>query len=261
MTFGKRALRALLRSAVFGFLVLACGACQKSDSGALVAVAANFAEVMEQLESEFEADGSHSVTTIVGSTGKLYAQIASGAPFDVLLAADQKRPELLLKAGLAVPGSRFTYAVGRLTLWSPEPDRIGSDGEAILRDGSIRRLAIANPDLAPYGEAARETLEGLGLWHELADHIVVGENIGQTHALVASGNADLGFVALSYVLSPRNQQPGSRWDVPAGLYEPIRQDAVLLTRAGSNPTARAFVDFLRGERARVIVESFGYGSE
>lgn len=231
-----------------------------SGEEALVAVAANFSEVMERLEAEFERDTGHELTVTLGSTGKLYAQITHGAPFDVLLAADQRRPELLESGGLAVAGSRFTYAVGRLTLWSPDEGRVGTDGEATLRAGEFRSLSLANPELAPYGLAAKKTLEGLGLWETLEKKIVMGENIGQAHALVASGNADLGFVALSYVLSPRNEQPGSRWDVPARLYTPIRQDAVLLSRAAGNAAARALLSFLKSEETRKLIESYGYGS-
>jgi molybdate transport system substrate-binding protein len=227
---------------------------------ALVAVAANFTEVMERLEADFERDSGHQLTVAVGSTGKLYAQIAHGAPFDVLLAADQERPERLESEGLAVAGSRFTYAVGRLTLWSPEEGRVDVDGAATLRAAAFRSLALANPDLAPYGAAAKETLEHLGLWETLAGKIVKGENIGQAHAMVASGNAELGFVALSSVLSPRNQQPGSRWDVPADLYAPIRQDAVLLQRAADNPAAKAFLAFLRSDAVRALIETYGYGN-
>lgn len=226
---------------------------------ALVAVATNFSEVMERLESEFEEAGDHTLTVTTGSTGKLYAQVCNGAPFDILLAADQRRPKLLEAESRAVAGSRFTYAVGRLTLWSPDAERISADGPATLHAGSFRRLAIANPDLAPYGAAARETLAALGLLGMLGPRIVRGENIGQAHALVATGNADLGFVALSSVLSPRNKQPGSRWDVPQDLYTPIRQDAVLLTRGAENAAARAFLDFLKTDEARVVIESFGYG--
>jgi len=228
---------------------------------ALVAVAANFAEVMERLEADFERDSGHVLTVAVGSTGKLYAQITHGAPFDVLLAADQKRPQLLEGEGAAVAGSRFTYAVGRLTLWSPDEGRVAADGETTLRAGDFRSLALANPDLAPYGAAARQALERLGLWETLKPKAVMGQNIGQAHALVASGNADLGFVALSYVLSPRNDHPGSRWDVPAALYTPIRQDAALLSRAADNPAAREFLAFLRSDAARTLIETYGYGSE
>lgn len=226
---------------------------------ALVAVATNFAEVMQHLERGFEAETGKDITVVTGSTGKLYAQIINGAPFDVFLAADQARPRRLDEDGASVPGTRFTYATGRLALWSPDPDRIGDDGAAALRAGDFRRLAMANPALAPYGLAARETLETLGLWAQLEDRIVLGENIGQAHAMVATGNAELGFVALSYVLSPRNETPGSRWDVPQAFYSPIRQDAVLLRRAAGNVAAAAFVEWLRGAEARRVIKRFGYG--
>lgn len=228
---------------------------------AVVAVAANFAEVAERLEKDFEGASGHRLTFVVGSTGKLYAQIANGAPFDVFLSADQETPARLEKEGQAVAGSRFTYAVGRLTLWSPEPGRVGSDGAATLKEGKFRRLAIANPELAPYGAAAKQALEKLGLWERFKDRIVMGETIGQAHAMVASGNAELGFVALSYVLSPRTETKGSRWDVPARLHAPLQQDAVLLARAAGNPAARAFLDFLRSAKARAVMETYGYAVE
>ena len=228
---------------------------------AVVAVAANFSEVVERLEADFERDSGHRLTFVAGSTGKLYAQIAHGAPFDAFLSADQERPERLEKERLAVAGSRFTYAVGRLTLWSREPGRVGRDGAATLRPGEFRRLAIANPALAPYGAAAKETLEKLGIWERFADRIVMGETIGQAHALVASGNAELGFVALSSVLSPRHETKGSRWDVPPRLHAPIRQDAVLLARGAGNSAARGFLDFLRSEKAKAVIATYGYGVE
>ena len=224
----------------------------------VVAVAANFTEVVERLELDFESDTGHTVTVVAGSTGKLYAQIANGAPFDVFLSADQERPERLEKEGLAVAGSRFTYATGRLVLWSPELGRVGSDGAATLRQGKFRRLAIANPELAPYGVAAKQTLEKLGLWERFKDKIVMGETIGQAHALVASGSAELGFVALSSLLSPRVEIKGSIWDVPQNLYAPIRQDAVLLSRSAGNAAARAFLAFLRSEKARPVIKRYGY---
>lgn len=226
---------------------------------ALVAVATNFAEVMEGLEAGFETETGYDLTVVSGSTGKLHAQIMHGAPFGVFLAADRERPRLLEEDGAAVSGTRFTYAVGRLVLWSPDPGRIGADGAAVLREGDFRRLAMANPALAPYGIAAQETLGALGLWQRLGDRIVLGENIGQAHAMVATGNAELGFVALSYVLSPRNETPGSRWEVPQASYSPIRQDAVLLEGAADNAVAAAFMEWLRGDEARLVIERFGYG--
>lgn len=227
---------------------------------AVVAVAANFLEVAERLAAELERETGHRVILVSGSTGKLYAQIVHGAPFDVFLAADAARPERLEREGRSVPGSRFTYAVGRLALWSSEPDRIGRDGAATLRRGDFRRLAIAHPDLAPYGAAARQVLVRLGLWERFADRIVMGETIGQAQTMVASGNAELGFVALSSLASPGEPAAGSRWEVPAGLHDPIRQDAVLLARAADNPAARGFLSYLRGE-GRDLVASYGYRHE
>ncbi|MGH8194802.1 MAG: molybdate ABC transporter substrate-binding protein [Woeseiaceae bacterium] len=242
-------------------LLLSLRPAAASAAEALVAVASNFTEALEQLEAGFEEASGHRLTVTAASTGMLYAQIRSGAPFDVFLAADQERPRLLQEEGDAVPGSRFTYAIGRLTLWSTHPGFIGADGAETLRAARFRTLAIANPDLAPYGMAARETLEALGLQETLNDRIVMGENIGQTHAMVATGNAELGFVALSSVVSPRNESEGSRWDVPQELYTPIRQDAVLLTRAADNPAARDFLAYLEGADARAVIRDFGYGVE
>ena len=203
-----------------------------------MAVAANFSEVMERLEADFEASGEHTLTVSTGSTGKLYAQIRNGAPFDVLLAADERRPKLLEDDGRAVAGSRFTYAAGRLTLWSPDSERVCADGPSILRLGAFRNIAMANPVLAPYGSAAKETLEALGLFGKLRRRIVMGENIGQAHVLVATGNADLGFVALSYVLSPRNDAGGFTMGRAAGAVhaDPSRRGAAQ-TR-GREPVGR-----------------------
>ncbi len=223
---------------------------------AVVAVAANFAGVMERLEADFEAETGHRLTVTPGSTGKLYAQIRHGAPFDVFLAANQRHPAELEQAGVAVEGSRFTYAVGRLTLWSRDPQRLTGDGAAILRAGDFRRLVMANPELAPYGEAARETLEALGLDETLSDRIVRGENVGQAYALAATGNAELAFVALSYVLAGR--AAGSRWDVPPQLHEPIRQDAVLLRRGEGNAAARDFLAYLCRPDVQAVMVDYGY---
>lgn len=221
-----------------------------------VGVAANAAEAVGAVAAEFERESGHRVTVTVGSTGKLYAQILHGAPFDVFLAADRERPRLLVEQGLGVDGSRLTYAVGRLALWNPDPGvAVSAD---TLRDGAFRRLALANPDLAPYGAAARETLRELGLWESLRPKIVLGENVGQAFAMAASGNAELAFVSLASVLSPRNGHEGSYWEVSEHLHAPIRQDAVLLNRAGDNPAARAFHRFLGSPKALEIIESFGF---
>lgn len=228
---------------------------------ALVAVATNFVEVMERLEDDFERGSPHAITVTSGATGMLYAQIRNGAPFDVLLAADQERPERLESEGLAVRGSRFSYALGHLTLWSVDPQAIAAHGVATLRAGGFRRLAMANPVVAPYGAAAQQVLERLDLRSSLSGKIVLGENVGQAYAMVASGNAELGFVARSSLLGVGAERGGSRWDVPSGLHAPIRQDAVLLVRAEDNSAARDLLAYLRRPEARAIITDFGYGVE
>jgi molybdate transport system substrate-binding protein len=252
--------RPRLRCALPLLLALGLGG-PAAGKEAMVAVAANFSEVAERLARDYERESGHKLILVAGSTGKLHAQITHGAPFDVFLSADPASPERLEREGLAVAGSRFTYAIGRLTLWSAEPGRLGGDAAATLKQGKFRRLAIANPALAPYGAAAQQTLESLGLWERSKERIVMGETVGQAYALVASGNAELGFVALSYVLSPRHETRGSRWDVPQELYAPIRQDAVLLQRGAGNPAARGFLDFLRSGKAQAALATYGYGLE
>jgi len=227
----------------------------------LVAVAANFAEVVDELKPAFEKSSGHRLQATTGSTGKLYAQIKAGAPFQILLSADAKTPELLESENAGVPGSRFTYAIGKLMLWSSNPSRIVADGAAALTASDVRHIAIANPDLAPYGAAAREVLQALGLWDKLKSKIVMGQNIGQTHSMIATGNAQLGFIALSAVLSPRATDQGSRWDVPQNLFKPIRQDAILLGAGRGNDAAVAFLAFLKTPEARDVIERYGYGIE
>jgi len=226
---------------------------------ALVAVATNFSEVIDILKADFEGTSEHELTIITGSTGKLYAQIVNGAPFDVFLAADQTRPEHLVDDGQTL-GVRFTFATGQLALWSVDANRIGDNGLQALTE-PYRRLAIANPQLAPYGEAAKEALIALGLLKELQDRIVMGENIGQTHALVASGNAELGIVALAYAISPRNMVKGSYWVIPSDLYAPIYQDAVLTRHAVGNVAASAFMAYLQSNPAKEIIRTYGYKVE
>ncbi|WP_104020262.1 molybdate ABC transporter substrate-binding protein [Roseovarius nitratireducens] len=256
--------RILSRRAMLAVLVFAtslAGPLAARADSALAAVAANFAETAEALLPAFRETTGHDVQLTIGSTGKLYAQIGAGAPFDLLLSADAATPARLLEDGKAVAGTDFTYAVGRLTLWSTDPDRIGADGRAALKDPDLRFVAIANPDLAPYGVAARETLQSLGLWEVLQPRIVMGQNIGQTNSMVATGAAELGFVALSAVLSPRAGTKGSRWDVPQELFAPIRQDAVLLRHGADNAAAQAFLDYLRTPGAAAVIERFGYGTD
>ena len=226
----------------------------------MAAVATNFAHAMSPLSEAFAQESTHSVRVVTGSTGKLYAQVVAGAPFDVLLAADQERPERLQAEGLAVAGSRFTYATGRIVLWSADPVLLQDDAVAVLSRGHFRRLAIANPSLAPYGVAAQQVLEQLGLWAQIRPRIVMGENVGQAHAMVATGNAELGFIALSALTAATAGPGGSAWEVPPALYEPIRQDAALLGRAQDNPAARALLSFLRSPAARHIIRKQGYGA-
>jgi len=216
-----------------------------------VAVASSFAPTARALAADFQAASGHTVVLSEGSTGRLYAQIANGAPFEAFLAADAERPRRLEAEGYAVAGTRFAYALGRLALWSRDPERVRDAGA--LR-GDFRHLAIANPALAPYGAAARETLERLGPWASLAPRLVTGEDVGQAFQFVATGNAELGFVALAQVLDAG----GSRWEVPADLHAPIVQEAVLLARGRDDPAARAFLAFLRGPAARARIESAGY---
>lgn len=222
---------------------------------AAVAVAANFLAPMKQLVPRFEQATGHVLVLSSGSTGKFYAQIKNGAPFDVLLAADDETPARLMREGDAVRTQ--TYAVGKLALWSADPARLdGSD--ALLRSGAYNRLAIANPRLAPYGAAALEVLEKLGLAAPAKTKFVMGENIGQTHQFVASGNAEIGFVALSQVWQDGKLTSGSAWLVPPTLYTPIRQDAALLKRGEGNAAAHAFLDFLKTPTAHAVIRSYGY---
>lgn len=222
-----------------------------------VAVAANFTAAAKQLAAEFAAQSDHRALLSVGSTGKLYAQIAHGAPFQVFLAADQERPARAEREGLAVPGTRFTYATGRIVLYSREPAAIDPQHPRKALE-QARRLAIANPRTAPYGRAAVQALERLGLYQPLAERLVTGENIAQTYQFVVTGNAPLGFVAQSQV---SGETPGSTWLVPQALHDPIAQDAVLLAPGADSAAARAFLAFLRGPKARAVMAAYGYGHD
>jgi molybdate transport system substrate-binding protein len=255
---GGKARRAML-SLVFGASFLAAVSARAEE--ALIAVAANFSGAVEAIGSEFTKETGHALRITTGATGKLYAQITEGAPFAVLLSADAKTPERLEAEGNAVPGSRFTYAIGKLSLWSRDADRIGGDPKAALMAADTLFVAIANPDLAPYGVAAREALTAMGLWEAIRPKIVMGQNIGQTFSMVDTGAAQMGFIATSAVQGPGIEERGSRYDVPQETFSPIRQDAVLLKPGEDNAAAIAFLDFLRGEKARAIARSFGYGIE
>lgn len=222
-----------------------------------VAVAANFAGPMEKLAAQFERDSGHKAIVATGATGKFYAQIRNGAPFEVLLAADDETPARLETEGHAVAGSRFTYAVGRLVLWSAREGVVDAGGN-VLKSGSYRHLAIANPKTAPYGAAAVATLQKLGLYASVQPRLVQGENIAQAWQFASTGNAELGFVAQSQVWRDGKFTSGSGWIVPAAMHDPIRQDAALLAKGRNNPAAQALLQFLRTDAAKAIIRSYGY---
>lgn len=220
-----------------------------------VAVAANFAAPMKVIAQDFERETGHKVHLAFGATGTFHAQIKNGAPFDVLLAADASTPSQLEKEGWAVAGSRHTYAVGRLVLWSSQAGLVDAQGE-VLTSKSFKRLALANPKLAPYGAAALQVLQGLGLKDRVP--LVEAAHIGQVFQFVASGNAELGFVAMSQAFENGKLRSGSAWVVPARLHAPLRQDAVLLNHGQHKPAAQAFLNHLRGEKAKAVIQAFGY---
>lgn len=222
-----------------------------------VAVAANFSAPMQAIARAFEQSSGHRVVVAYGATGQFYAQINHGAPFEVLLAADDSTPAKLENEGAGVPGSRFTYAVGALALWSAQPGYVDAAG-AVLKSDTFRHLAIANPQTAPYGLAATQVLDQLGLTEAIEPKLVEGQNIAQAYQFVASGNAELGFVALSQVYKDGQITQGSAWRVPTQLHEPIRQDALLLTKGQDNPAARALLEYLRGEQAATLIRAYGY---
>ncbi len=223
-----------------------------------VAVAANFTAPMQTIAADFEKDTGHKAQLAFGATGKFYAQIKNGAPFEVLLAADDETPAKLEKEGLAVSGSRFTYAIGQLALWSAKPGYVDDKGE-VLKQGAFAHLALANPKLAPYGAAAVETLTRLGLLGSVESRFVQGENIAQTYQFISTGNAELGFVALSQVMKDGKVATGSAWIVPATLHTPIRQDGVILAKGKDNAAAEALMKYLKGDKARAIIKGYGYG--
>lgn len=221
---------------------------------ALVAVAANFTAPVQEIGKAFTAKTGHAVEYSFGATGKLYTQIVQGAPFDAFFAADDDTPAKAEKEGYGVPGSTFTYAVGKLVLWSKTPGLVDDKG-AVLKTGTFAKVAIANPKTAPYGAAAVETLTRLGLLDAVKPKFVEGNNISQTHQFAASGAAELGFVALSQVIL---DPTGSRWVVPQTLYAPIHQDVVLLKKGAANPAATAFLDFMKGPEALSVLKKYGY---
>ncbi len=240
---------------LFITLMLTTAATTSADTVS-VAVASNFRQSLQLLAPSFEKKSGHKVRISAASTGKLYAQIKHGAPYHLFLAADQKRPEKLEQEGLAIAGSRFTYAVGQLALWSPQQQFQGK-ANTLISQPSLRRFSIANPKTAPYGVAARQTLKTMQLWKPLQGRLVRGENIAQTFQFIASGAAEMGFVALSQ-LSKEVKSKGYHWVVPQEFYDPIKQDAVLLKQGANNPAAKAFYIFLQSDDAKALINTLGY---
>lgn len=222
-----------------------------------VAVAANFTAPMKIIAAEFEKDTGHKAKLSFASTGKFYAQIRNGAPFQVMLSADDATPAKLEAEGLGVPGSRFTYAIGTLVLWSAKPGLVDASA-SVLRSGKYNKLAIANPRLSPYGKATEEVLAGMGLLAGARPKFVMGENIAQTYQFAHTGNADIGFVALAQVMKDGKVAGGSAWIVPGRLHTPIRQDALILTSGKGNAAASALLDYLKTNKARAIIRAYGY---
>ena len=222
-----------------------------------VAVAANFAEPIKALATELEWSTGHQLNATLGATGKLYTQIKNGAPFDVFLAANSLAPKTLEAENWVQPGSRFTYAKGQLALWSADPNRVDSRGE-VLRRTDLGKVALANPKIAPYGAAANQVMVALGLTATLAPRLVTGESIGQTFAFVHTGNADVGFVALSQVMENGRLKSGSMWLPPRELYAPIEQDAVVLKRGANNPAAQALMQLIKSPQGQALIRQYGY---
>ena len=252
MMLPSRALRGLLSLLAACLLPLSSYATE-----ATVAVAANFAAPMKVIAQDFEKETGHRAVLAFGATGQLYAQIKNGAPFQLLLAADDKIPAKLEREGLGVAGTRFTYATGKLVLWSKNASLVDNRGE-ILRSGNFNQIALANPKLAPYGAAAMEVVETMGLTAAITPKIVQGANISQVFQFVSSENATLGFVALSQVFESGKIKEGSGWIVPSNMHKPIKQDVILLRSGKDNAAAQALMQYLRSNKAKAVIRSFGY---
>ena len=247
-----------LRGPIFAIMLL-CGLMSSPvwAGEVSVAVASNFAAPMERLVPLFQKESGHTVKVSTGASGKLYAQIRAGAAFDAFLSADEEMPKQLMQDGFAVGGSRFVYATGRLVLWSAQPGLV-DEKASVLNKGNFNLLAIANPIFSPYGVAAKETLTKLTMWNSIQRKLAKGESVTQTYQLAATEKADLAFIALSQVMHDGKVTEGSWWLVPSEMHQPIRQSAVLLTQAKDPAAAKAFLAFLRSEKARAVMRGFGY---
>jgi molybdate transport system substrate-binding protein len=248
----------LLLSSIHVLLCAALANTAAQAAEAQVAVAANFAEPIKAIAAVLQKTTGHTLKISTGASGAFYTQIRNGAPFDVFLSADVERPQLLEKDGLAQPGSRFTYATGKLVLWSAKPGRVDGQG-AVLKAADLGKVAHANPKTAPYGAAALQVINALGLGAAITPKLVQGESIGQTFGFVKTGNADVGFVAMSQVLEGGQLKAGSMWVVPQAHYDPIRQDAVLLKKGADNEAAKALLQLLQSPNIKDLIRSYGYG--
>lgn len=242
---------------IISFLTAALISCAAMAGEVQVAVAANFTAPVQEIAAKFEQDTGHKAILSFGATGKFYAQIRNGAPFEILLSADDETPARLEKEGAAVPGTRFTYATGRLVLWSAKNSYVDDKGN-VLKNGAFSHISIANPKTAPYGAAAMQTLTKMGLMAYIKPKIVQGENISQAYQFAATGNAELGFVALSQVYKNGKLTSGSAWYVPATFHDPIKQDGIILQKGRDNAAASAFMKYLKGAKAKAIIKSYGY---
>ena len=246
-----------LRPAI-ALALLLVGQASWAGTKVLVAVASNFSKPMTEIAAEFEKATGHSAKLSFGSSCKFISQLENGAPFEVLLSADEKGPQKLEQTGLAVPGTHFTYALGKLVLWSSSPGYVDDQGK-ILTSGGFKHLALVDPKLAPYGAAAIDVLKGLNLQNKLKPLFVLSENIAQTYQFISTGNAELGFVALSQVIENGHCATGSCWIIPEDRHAPIRQDAALMTKGAENPAASALLSYLKSAPALAIIEKYGYG--
>ncbi len=245
-----------IRSLSFALALLGAAVAARADE-VQVAVAANFTAPMQEIAKLFEAATGHKVLSSFGATGKFYAQIKNGAPFQALLAADAETPAKLEEEGAAVRGSRFTYAIGKLVLWSAKPGFVDNKGK-VLKTGKFEHLSVANPKLAPYGAAGVQVMKDMGVFEAIEPKLVQADNIAQAFQFISTGNAELGFVALSQVIKDGKVADGSAWIVPGKLYKPILQDAVILNNGRDNQAVIALMDFLKGEKARAVIKRFGY---
>ena len=222
-----------------------------------VAVASNFANVLKEIAIEFQKDTGHQLAITPGATGRFYAQISNGAPFDVFLSADDETPHKLAQEGKAIASSQFTYAIGRLALWSPNPEMIEKNAD-ILKTDKFKFIAIANAKVAPYGQAAVQTMQKLGVLTKIEPRVVQGESISQTYQFVSTGNAQVGFVALSQIVENGKIKTGSAWIVPEEMHEPLKQDAVVLQSCKHMSACQALIDYLKSEKAKKLMASYGY---